>query len=80
MSLHEQLLAFIRNTDVALAEDFGSDTSLIRSGLFDSLALFQLLLWVEDKLGSPIDLLNFDLAAEWDTVNDIVRFIEARRT
>jgi len=80
MSLREQLLAFIKDTDVALAEDVGSDNSLIRSGLFDSLALFQLFLWVESQVGSSIDLLSFDLAAEWDTVNDIVRFIEARRT
>lgn len=78
MSLHHRLVTFIRSTDVALPESFGPDTSLLRSGLFDSLALFQLVLWIEAELDAPVDPLSFDLAAEWDTVDDIVRFIEAR--
>jgi len=56
-----------------------TDTPLIASGLFDSLALFNLVVWIEQQVGAPIDPTAVDLAKEWDTVDDIVRFIERRR-
>jgi acyl carrier protein len=55
-----------------------AETSLIRSSLFDSLALFQLYLHVEELTDAPLDPTTFDIAEEWDTVNDIVDFIQAR--
>jgi acyl carrier protein len=79
MSVRERLVAFIESTDTDVPDDLQADTSLIRSGLFDSLALFQLFLWMENELDAPVDPLSVDLAEEWDTVDDIVRFVEARR-
>ncbi len=52
------------------------ETSLIRSGLLDSLALFNLALWVEREAGQPFDLTSLDLSREWDTVAGIVEFVE----
>ncbi|MFB3817857.1 MAG: phosphopantetheine-binding protein [Candidatus Methylomirabilales bacterium] len=54
-------------------------TSLIRSGLFDSVALLNLVLWVEERIGGPVDPSGFDLMREWDTVADIVAFVQTRR-
>jgi acyl carrier protein len=74
---HEQLradlLGFVRERDHDHQID--AETSLIRSALIDSLALFQLYLHVEQLTGQAIDPTTFDIAEEWDTVNDIVDFI-----
>ena len=79
MSPQEDLLALIRSWDVKLDGELGPDTPLIRSGLFDSLALFNLVLWIEQQIGAPIDPTALDLAEEWDTVRDVLRFIDRHR-
>lgn len=56
----------------------GNDTSLIRSGLLDSLALLQVAEWVSDQLGSPLDLSTVDVRNEWDTIAGILDFTERR--
>jgi len=80
MPLHQRLMDFIRGTDFALDVDVGPHTSLIRSGLLDSLALFKLALWIENEVRRPIDLSILDILEVWDTPDDIVRFIRARRS
>lgn len=79
MSLRDQLVAAIHGWDVGLAGDLGDDVSLIRSGILDSVALFNLVLWVERQIGRPVDPTSFDLVNEWDTVDGVLRFIEQRR-
>ncbi|MGH7799580.1 MAG: phosphopantetheine-binding protein [Thermodesulfobacteriota bacterium] len=79
MSLHDRLLAFIKELDVELNYDLKEDTSLVKSGLFDSLALFNLALWVEREIDTQVDLTTFDLSKEWDTIADILNFIEKHR-
>ncbi len=79
MTLRDQLVALIRGLDVELDGELRDGTSLIRSGVFDSLALFNLVLWVEKQIGSPVDPTSFDLIEEWDTIADVVSFIESRR-
>jgi acyl carrier protein len=54
------------------------DTSLIRSGLLDSLALLQLAEWVAEELGGALELEQVDLRAEWDTLADVLAFLERR--
>ncbi len=76
MSRQNELLALITSWDVTLCAELNADTPLIGSGLFDSLALFNLVLWIEAQIGAPIDPTALDLAKEWDTVNDILQFIE----
>ena len=77
--LREELLAQIQSWDVPLETELDADTPLIQSGLFDSMALLNLLQWIEEQIGASIDPSAYDLAAEWDTVDLVVRFVEARR-
>lgn len=79
MSLQNRLVTFIGELDVELNCDLREDTSLIKSGLFDSLALFNLALWVEREIDTQVDLTTFDLSKEWDTIADILTFIEKHR-
>jgi acyl carrier protein len=78
MSVRDALIAAIQGWGVDLGE-IKDDTPLLRSGLFDSLALFNLVVWVEEQIDAPVDPTTFDLLKEWDTVADIVIFIENRR-
>lgn len=55
------------------------ETSLLRSGLFDSTALFHLVDWIERRVGAPVDPTSLDLVEQWDTVPRILEFIERRR-
>jgi len=76
MSLRPLLVEIIKKSNLELNIDMKDDTSLIKSGLFDSLALFNLAAWIEQEINKPIDLTSFDLSKEWDTISDILRFIE----
>jgi acyl carrier protein len=79
MVVRERLLQFLRGAEVNAAVEITPTTPLIRSGLFDSLALFKLALWVEQEVGSSIDFMNIDFSVAWNTVDDIVAFIEERK-
>jgi acyl carrier protein len=74
-SLRDRLLAVLEASDVVLDDEHEEETSLIKSGKLDSLGLFNLALFVESQIGSKVDVTAFDLAKEWNTVNDILKFI-----
>lgn len=77
MDLRERLIDFLKEQDVRIpVSGTEEEASLIRSGLLDSLALFNLALWVEREAGRPVDVTALDLSREWDTVAGIVRFVE----
>jgi acyl carrier protein len=76
MSLRAELVRVIAASGAALPRDVGDDTSLIRSGLLDSTALFELALWIEERVAPGLDLTSFDLAEEWDTLAKLLVFIE----
>jgi acyl carrier protein len=52
------------------------DTSLIESGLLDSVSLVQVADWVDEQMSGQLDLKNTNIAEEWDTIVQILRFIE----
>ena len=79
MALREQLLDLLRDGNMDLPSDPGDDTPLISEGLVDSLGLFNLALWIETQTGAPIDLTSIDPSGEWDTIADILAFIEKHR-
>jgi acyl carrier protein len=79
VSQREDLIALIEGSRVELPEPLRDDTSLIRSGLLDSLALFNLVLWIETQIGAPVNPAALDLSREWDTPADILRYIERER-
>lgn len=76
MSLHERLVGFLKELDLELNDELKEDTSLIKSGLLDSLSLFKLAAWVEQEIGGQVDLTAFNLIEEWDTIADILNFVE----
>lgn len=76
MSLHERLVGFLKELDLELNNELKEDTSLIKSGLLDSLSLFKLAAWVEQEIGGQVDLTTFNLIEEWDTIADILNFVE----
>jgi acyl carrier protein len=55
------------------------ETSLVRSGLFDSLALVELAAWVEEETGGPLAPPEASRLAACDTVGDFAAFARARR-
>jgi acyl carrier protein len=76
MSLRDELVRVIEEGGVEMPADLTDDTSLIRSGVLDSTALFELALWVEGRVGPGLDLTSFDIAEEWDSVAKLLAFIE----
>lgn len=76
MALREELrrliLEFAPERTAALADD----TPLITSGLIESLTLLNVALWVETKIPVAVEITSFDLSAEWDSMSDILAFIE----
>ena len=73
--IRKLILEFAPERAVALADD----TPLITSGLMESVTLLNVALWVETKVGSEVDITSLDLAAEWDSVSDILTFVETHR-
>lgn len=76
MSLRDELVRVIEEGGVEMPADLTDATSLIRSGVLDSTALYELALWVEGRVAPGLDLTGFDIAEEWDTLEKLVAFIE----
>jgi acyl carrier protein len=72
------LLEFLASRVVPLPDE-GDDASLIRSGLIDSVALLDLILWIEARLGHAIDPTRVELFDELDSVSRILRFLQRER-
>jgi acyl carrier protein len=79
VSIHDELIAAFAAWSPSLARDVARDTPLLTSGRLDSVALFQLLLWIEGKIGRPIDVTAIDMPATWNTVDMVVAFVEREK-
>ena len=79
-SLREKLIAVLEASDAGLDGELKDETSLIESGKLDSLGLFNLALFIEREIGGKVDITAFDLAKEWNTINDILNFIAKLRS
>jgi len=79
VTLSEQLVELIRSWHLEIDGHLRDDTALITSELLDSQALFNLMLWIEEQVGRPIDPASVDLVDEWNTIGDVVEFIERTR-
>lgn len=74
-SLRDKVIAILEASDVKLDAQLKEATPLINSGRLDSQSLFNLALFIENEIGRQIDVSAFDLAKEWNTIDDIVNFI-----
>ena len=74
--LREELHSLLSEHTHRLGQPLDDDTPLISSGVLDSLAVFNLVVWIEGKLGKTVDPLVTDFASAWDTVALIIKFIE----
>ncbi|MEW5976826.1 MAG: hypothetical protein AB1898_13565 [Acidobacteriota bacterium] len=79
MSLQNELLNLVRSQEIQFNGELNERTSLIKSGLLNSLALFNLATWIEEHVGPAVDLTSFDVTREWDTVEDILCFVQKHR-
>jgi acyl carrier protein len=79
VALHEELIAACVTWSPLLAQDVARETPLLTSGRLDSVALFQLLLWIEGKVGRPIDVTAIDMPAQWNTVDMIVSYVQREK-
>jgi acyl carrier protein len=76
----ERLLGLVRELlEAAELEDVEVDetTSLLRSELLDSLALLEIAAWVDEEMAGGLDLETTNIREEWDSVADILAFIDA---
>jgi len=78
-SLRARLIGLLEENNAEVCAAWRDDTSLIRSGLIDSMALFNLALWIEQETGSRLDLNTFDPSVEWNTIAGILDFIGRHR-
>ena len=69
-------LTHLIKTWASVPDSIDEDTSLIASGLLDSVALVNLILWIEQKTGRSIDADSVNVAAEWDSIRSILQYIE----
>jgi GNAT superfamily N-acetyltransferase/acyl carrier protein len=74
-SLRDELFAQIHGWGLDLPADLDDRSPLMASGLFDSLALFNLILWIETKTGRAIDPTQVDIAREWASIADLLQYI-----
>ena len=79
LRLRGELIRIVLQYDPDFAGELADDASLIRSGLLDSQRLLDVAVFVEQEIGHQVDFTRIDLAAEWDTVAGILRFIETQR-
>jgi acyl carrier protein len=76
VALRAELLSVIAQSGASVPDDVQDEASLIRSGLLDSTALFELAVWIEERVTPGLDLTTFDLAEEWDTLGKLMRFVD----
>jgi len=79
MTLRKELVELIQGWDLEFEAPVQDDTALITSGMLDSQALFNLMLWIEKQVGRPIDPASVEIADEWNTVGDVIGYIERVR-
>ena len=80
MVRYDELKKALAGWSPSLGDGVAHDTPLLTSGRLDSVALFQLLLWIEKKVGHSIEVTAIDMQAEWDTMDSIIAFIEREKS
>jgi acyl carrier protein len=77
--MHDELIEAIEDWVPLLQGELDRQTPLITSGRIDSLGLFRLVMWIERKVGHPIDVAGIEMAKQLDSVDAIVGFVVRER-
>jgi len=77
MGLRDDLLRVIASSNPPAP--VADDTPLLRTGVLDSLALFKVMMWIEEQTGRPLDPTRLDFATELDTVTHILHLVDRLR-
>jgi len=74
----ERLLTLVRELleEAEVDEEIDQNTSLLESEMLDSLALLEIASWVDDELSGGLDLESLDIRATFDSVADILAFVD----
>jgi len=72
------ILELLEEAEKTLDGPLESGTSLVESGLLDSLSLLEVAGWVSDELGGELDIESIDIRSEWDTIDAILEYVEHR--
>jgi acyl carrier protein len=75
----QKVIAYLESITPSATARYTPETPIFATGLFDSLALVQLVAWVEEETGEPIDPAEMDFRAEWETVAHVASFVERLR-
>ena len=78
-TLRDQLRALITEFTRHEPGAIDDDTPLISSAMVESIALLNVALWVEEQIDATVEIASFDLTAEWDTLGQILNFVERHR-
>ena len=78
-AIEHRLIEFLEQVTAHSPMRIEPATPIFGSGLFDSLALVQLVAWAETEIGSQLDVSRIDFRSEWKTVRDVATFVEAAR-
>ena len=73
-----ELIRYLEKITIDSSASFTADTEIFGSGAFDSLALVQIVEWVESKTKSRMNSAEVDFRAEWATIGRIAAFVDAR--
>ena len=74
-SKHQAIQKYIAQLNPAAADGLDFDADLLESEIVDSVAMMELVVWLEDNFGITID--TDDLVPEnFSTVNRMVAFLE----
>lgn len=74
--LRRELRVFLESCELPGAAGISDETSLLASGQLDSLALFNLVAWIEARTGHAVDPTTVSLPGDWDSIEHIVRYVE----
>ena len=77
--LRDDLIRVILGDTPEFVGELTDSTSLIQSGVVDSVRLLDVAVFVEQQVGHPIDLTSIELDRAWDTIPDILGFIDTAR-
>ena len=77
--LRKQLCQFVQeqlgSAGVELETPLTDSTSLLQSGVLDSLAILHLASLIEKFISEPMDLATVNIAEEWDSIDQIMEFV-----